>query len=185
MGRPKKFNRDDVLGKAIPLFWAKGFADTGLQELEQATGVNKSGLYSEFKGKDDLFVESLRYYYANGKGRELLHRDPLGFANIEDYLRFISERQAKGNTGCFGVNCLRELGQLPVEAKILIEQNRAALQNAFLKNVQAEKTSFPAEQVADLISTFFSGVCIEENINSSQDLLSARIDSLMHAVRHM
>ena len=43
----------------MPVFWRRGFADTSLHELEQATGVNKSGLYAEFKDKEDLFVQSL------------------------------------------------------------------------------------------------------------------------------
>ena len=42
MGRPKSFSREEVLEKAMPVFWKHGFADTSLQELERATGVNKS-----------------------------------------------------------------------------------------------------------------------------------------------
>src|SRR6266446_3346573 len=45
MGRPKNFNRKGVLDRAIPVFWKHGFANTTLQHLEEATGVNKSGLY--------------------------------------------------------------------------------------------------------------------------------------------
>jgi AcrR family transcriptional regulator len=56
MGRPKKFNRQGVLEKALPVFWRCGLADASLHELEIATGVNKSGLYSEFKDKEDLFI---------------------------------------------------------------------------------------------------------------------------------
>lgn len=55
MGRIKQFNRNDVLQKALPLFWEKGFANTGMQEIEKATGVNKSGLYSELKTKTKSF----------------------------------------------------------------------------------------------------------------------------------
>ena len=51
MGRPKNFSREEVLEKAMPVFWKHGFADTSLQELERATGVNKSGLYTEFRDK--------------------------------------------------------------------------------------------------------------------------------------
>jgi hypothetical protein len=58
MGRPKKFNRKGVLEKALPVFWRHGFADASLHELEQATGVNKSGLYSEFEDKEDLLALS-------------------------------------------------------------------------------------------------------------------------------
>ena len=62
MGRPKKFNREGVLDRAIPVFWKHGFANTTVQDLEQATGVNKSGLYTEFKDKEDLFLASLERY---------------------------------------------------------------------------------------------------------------------------
>src|SRR5258708_23646725 len=60
MGRPKNFSREGVLEKALPVFWKHGFADTSLQDLEKATGVNKSGLYAEFADKGDLYLESLR-----------------------------------------------------------------------------------------------------------------------------
>src|ERR1700692_95348 len=62
MGRPRKFSREGVLQKALPVFWKYGFARTTLPELEQATGVNKSGLYAEFESKEALFVACLRHY---------------------------------------------------------------------------------------------------------------------------
>jgi hypothetical protein len=39
MERPKLFNREGVLEKALPVFWRRGFADASLHELEVATGV--------------------------------------------------------------------------------------------------------------------------------------------------
>src|SRR5258708_12638881 len=86
MGRPKQFNREGVLDRAIPVFWKHGFANTTLQHLEQATGVNKSGLYSEFKDKEDLFLASLERY-AQTRGAEILTAHPLGWGNIERFLR--------------------------------------------------------------------------------------------------
>src|SRR5882757_9412904 len=60
MGRPRQFNREGVLDRAtISVFWKHGFANTTVQHLEEATGVNKSDLYSEFKDKEDLFLASL------------------------------------------------------------------------------------------------------------------------------
>jgi hypothetical protein len=38
MGRPKSFSREEVLEKAMPVFWKHGFSDTSLQDLERATG---------------------------------------------------------------------------------------------------------------------------------------------------
>src|SRR5450755_2321775 len=63
MGRRKLFTREDVLNKMIPVFWKHGLAETSVQDLEQATGVRKSGLYAEFKDKEDLFVASMRQYF--------------------------------------------------------------------------------------------------------------------------
>ena len=41
MGRRRNFSLEDVLTKAIPVFWKRGFADTKVEDLEEATGVNK------------------------------------------------------------------------------------------------------------------------------------------------
>src|ERR1700745_2659199 len=87
MGRPKNFSREEVLDKAMPVFWKHGFADTTLQELERATGVNKSGLYTEFRDKEDLFVACLRHYLESQEKRGFLTREPLGWKNVETFLK--------------------------------------------------------------------------------------------------
>ena len=87
MGRPKGFSREEVLEKAMPVFWKHGFADTSLQELERATGVNKSGLYTEFRDKEDLFVACLRHYLESQEKRGLLTKKPLGWNNVETFSR--------------------------------------------------------------------------------------------------
>src|SRR5271167_1143340 len=83
MARPRNFSREGVLEKALPVFWKHGFADASLQALQKATGVNKSGLYTEFSGKEDLFVESLRYYLDRLPSLAYLKAEPLGWSNIE------------------------------------------------------------------------------------------------------
>jgi TetR/AcrR family transcriptional regulator, copper-responsive repressor len=85
MGRPKTFNREDVLKKAMPVFWRRGFADASLHKLELATGVNKSGLYSEFEDKEDLFVQSLQYYLESLENNGLLTTELLGWGLAIDH----------------------------------------------------------------------------------------------------
>jgi hypothetical protein len=72
IGHAKGFSQKEVLKKAMPVFWKHGFADTSLQDLERATGVNKSGLYTEFRDKEDLFVACLRHYLESQGKRGLL-----------------------------------------------------------------------------------------------------------------
>jgi AcrR family transcriptional regulator len=173
MGRPKNFDRTEVLEKAMPLFWRRGFADTGMQDLEKATGVNKSGLYAEFKDKQDLFLESLRHYAATRKGRDLLAVEPLGWGNLEAYLKFKLARK-DGMNGCFAVNTMRETELLPDEARDILAESRGNLKKLFLQNIAAGKAAnapkaaqsgLTPEALTEMLSTWFSGFCIEQNVS--------------------
>lgn len=62
LGRPKEFDRQDVLAKALDLFWEKGYESTSMQELVTAMGIGRASLYDTFGSKQQLFVESLDYY---------------------------------------------------------------------------------------------------------------------------
>ena len=90
-------------------------ADTSVQELERAIGVNKSGLYTEFRDKEDLFVACLRHYLESQGKRGLLTKEPLGWKNVENFLK--NGPLNKGEQqGCFSVNSMREFAILPDEA---------------------------------------------------------------------
>lgn len=185
MGRPRKFNREDILKKSLPIFWSRGFADTVVQDLEKATGVNKSGLYSEFKDKEEIFVESLRYYFSTACAGQILTKEPLGLKNIEQFFLFLVNQPTAPQKGCFGVNCMRELDVLPEEARDLVAQNRKQLRQYFIKNLNAEKTKTSPEVLADLLMTFFSGFCIEQNIKNSKAAALRKVEELVGALRAM
>ena len=183
MGRPRKFSREGVLQKALPLFWTYGFAQTTLPELERATGVNKSGLYSEFENKEALFLACLQYYLETRNGDGALSAAPLGWDNIQKFLRE-APRSVPGPQGCFSVNSLRELSALPPQAEKLITQNRAKLRKALKANVAAANPQADANALCELISVFFSGICIEANLNgNSARALKRRVDAFMQMLR--
>jgi AcrR family transcriptional regulator len=167
MGRNKKFSREEVLQKALPLFWERGFADTGLQDLEKATGVNKSGLYAEFKNKDDLFLEALRYYGENHFASDILSAEPLGWNNIENLFK-MSSTCKNNQKGCFAINSMRETAVLPDEAQKIINENKKKFKLALTKNIAAENTKMDPSSLAEIISTFFSGLAIEQNLKSAK-----------------
>src|SRR6201987_1400234 len=159
MGRPKSFSREEVLEKAMPVFWKHGFSDTSLQDLERATGVNKSGLYTEFRDKEDLFVACLRFYLESQEKRGLLTKEPLGWKNVETFLKngplSSGERQ-----GGFFVNSMREFAILPDEAYGVVTENRALLQRLLAMNMEAEKPKMGASAISEMVLSFFSGLCI-------------------------
>jgi AcrR family transcriptional regulator len=182
MGRPKKFNREGVLEKALPVFWRRGFADASLHELEVATGVNKSGLYSEFKDKEDLFTESVRYYLEGLEKKGLLTAEPLGWDNIERFLK-MGPCTLDGQKGCFAVSSMRELAILPPEVVGIITRSRSKLKQLIAKNIQIERPKMNAESLAELVLTFFTGLSIEHNLSSSRTSFARKIDDLMKIVR--
>ena len=183
MGRPKKFNREGVLDSAIPVFWKQGFANTTVQDLEQATGVNKSGLYTEFKDKEDLFLASLEHY-AQTRGAEILTAQPLGWGNIERFLR-LGFGCDDDQRGCFAVNSMRELAGLPAEAQELISSGQQKLTRLLIKNIEAEEPRLDASMIADVVLTFFHGFCIAQNLKSGKASSERKIRNLMQVVRNL
>src|SRR5580704_9506448 len=184
MGRPKGFNREEVLAKAMPVFWKHGFADTSLQELERATGVNKSGLYAEFRDKEDLFVACLRHYLESQGKRGLLTREPLGWKNVENFLKNGPLNRGE-QQGCFSVNSMREFAILPNEAYQAVTENRAQLQRLLARNIEAEKPRMAPSAIAEMVLSFFSGLCIERNLKSGKASPSRKIDNFMTALRSL
>jgi AcrR family transcriptional regulator len=185
MGRPRLFNREDFLRKALPVFWSRGYADTAVQDLEKATGVNKSRLYAEFKDKQDIFVESLRYYFASIVRIDTLTKEPLGWANIKAFLKYLMLTSFAGQKGCFGVNSMRELNLLPPAAQDIITDNRTQLKRLLAANVSAEKPKKSPDSIADLLLTFSSGICIEQNLKASKATLTSKIENLVTVLRAM
>jgi AcrR family transcriptional regulator len=182
MGRPRKFSREGVLERALPVFWKYGFARATLADLELATGVNKSGLYSEFESKEELFLACLRYYLDTRGGGALLSAEPLGWDNIQ---RFLEEAPscALNQKGCFSVSSMRELAALPPEARKVIADGRAKLKRLLKANIASEDPKMDVDAICDLVSVFFSGICIEANLNSDRSRARQKIENFMQMLR--
>src|SRR5579863_1793195 len=61
-GRPRGFDRDDVLDRAMRLFWERGYEATSVSELTEAMGITPPTLYSFFGDKKRLFLEAVDRY---------------------------------------------------------------------------------------------------------------------------
>ena len=65
MARPREYDRDEVLEKAMHVFWAKGYECASVQDLVAAMGINRGSLYAEFGDKEGLHVAALERFYDN------------------------------------------------------------------------------------------------------------------------
>ena len=61
-GRPREFNVDQALDRALTVFWRKGYEGTTLPDLTRAMGINRPSLYAAFGSKEGLFRKALDRY---------------------------------------------------------------------------------------------------------------------------
>jgi len=120
LARPREFDYDDVIDKAMLLFWRQGYQGTSIDDLERATGLTKGSLYKAFDNKRDLFVKCLERYMTDESYKAILLRmfdRPMTetFARIFDLL---IERAGDGDrpSGCLATNVIAEL--IPIDPEL-------------------------------------------------------------------
>ena len=65
MGRPRSFDRDAALDKAMRLFWERGYEQTSINDLTRELGISAPSLYAAFGDKGALFEEAVARYEAS------------------------------------------------------------------------------------------------------------------------
>src|ERR1700730_9191655 len=63
-GRPRTFNREKVLDRAMHVFWEKGYEGASIHDLTTAMGIQPASLYAAFGNKQALFELALAHYLA-------------------------------------------------------------------------------------------------------------------------
>src|SRR5262245_20822174 len=63
-GRPRKYDPDDALAKAMGAFWDRGYAATSLDDISAATGMNRPSLYAAFGDKQAIYLKAIERYRA-------------------------------------------------------------------------------------------------------------------------
>ncbi|MBX9396340.1 TetR/AcrR family transcriptional regulator [Streptomyces sp. TRM72054] len=63
-GRPRSFDADVALDKAMRLFWAEGYEGASLNELTEAMGINRRSIYAAYGNKEELFRKAVDRYLA-------------------------------------------------------------------------------------------------------------------------
>jgi TetR/AcrR family transcriptional regulator, transcriptional repressor for nem operon len=114
MARPREFDVDTALEKAMQVFWSRGYEAVSLDEICDATGLSRSSLYAAFGGKRDLLLRSLSRYAEHGEERiaKTLRTIPFREALRQFLDDFIDAIVAgPGRRGCFIGNCAAELAR--------------------------------------------------------------------------
>jgi AcrR family transcriptional regulator len=107
-GRPRAYDREIALTRAMDVFWEAGYAATSLDDLSDAMGMNRPSIYAAFGDKEALYREALNHYRTKSRvamGEALAADRPLRRA-LEDFYERAIELYSSGETsarGCFTI----------------------------------------------------------------------------------
>jgi TetR/AcrR family transcriptional repressor of nem operon len=169
-GRPPEFDREQVLNKAMELFWRQGYEGTSMSDLTAALGLGRQSLYGAFGDKRTLFVTCLERYTDEVFEKSLLSLldgDGPPLAGIERVLDAWEAYVASDDfKGCLLGKALAELGMRDSRLDALLRKKldriRGSLERALTRAKAAgeltARTDVPA--VARSITAFAQGAAV-------------------------
>jgi AcrR family transcriptional regulator len=190
-GRPRSFDRNRALLRALELFWERGYEGTSISDLTAALGINPPSLYAAFGSKEQLFREAVDYY--NDPDRSATARAIRDQRTARDAVEMILRENAAqyvdpdSPRGCLIV--LAANTYTPDSAAVrdllagLREQDRQHLQDRLdraVHNGELPDTTDTAALTA-FVMTVLHGLSIQARDGASADILSAVIDVTMRA----
>lgn len=114
MARPKAFNPDEALEKAMHVFWHKGYEATSMEDLLTAMDLNRGSLYATFGDKRGLFLKAMDRYCAGGgigSGMSILKQPGPALPLIRQFIDHMLEFGLADplRRGCMITNTVMEL----------------------------------------------------------------------------
>ncbi len=144
MGRHQGFDTTQVVRAARDVFWDKGYDNTSVPDLEQATGLARSSLYHAFENKRGLFDAAVRDYLDTVIRPRLrvLTAEPAKPDAVLAYLRGLADAlawrpQDAGRRGCLLIDSTAGLASRDDAQRAVVDAYRAELVNAFRHGLAA------------------------------------------------
>jgi TetR/AcrR family transcriptional repressor of nem operon len=176
VGRPKQFDPDVAVDKAMAVFWRKGFAGTTPQDLVGELGIGKGSLYHTFDSKRALFELALRRYVdlrvagleatlrGRGSTRSRLRRALLRLAEVD---------ADTAGRGCLAVNTATELAGTDPAAADAVRQLFDRIEDAFAAVIEEGRrrgeiaSEHSPRQLASLLLTSFIGMVVVAKVGDA------------------
>ena len=150
-GRPRAYQPDIALGKALDLFRKDGFAATSLDDLSAATGMNRPSLYGAFGDKRELYIKSYARYRADARAamQEIFREEMPIRKRLERIFAVALDIYLSGETGprgCFTVMTAGSEAVADPEIRAMVLEGLSELDKAFgaCFRLAKEKGELPA-----------------------------------------
>lgn len=188
-GRPREFDMDEALDRAITVFSERGFHGTSISELQLAMGVTSGSLYKAFKDKKAIFLAAFERYklVRDGILRASLEDGANGRDKVHRMLRFYGDASHgdMGRRGCLVVSTATELALFDPETAAYV--GRALTRNeSLLEGLIREghtdgsiSASTDAPTVARLLLCLMQGLRVVGKTGPDRERALAVVDAAM------
>ncbi len=188
VGRPRAFDVEKALHRAMEVFWRKGYLGTSLSDLTDAIGVNRPSLYAAFGNKESLFRKALEHY-AKGPSSYLSEalQEPTARAVVERLLHGVVDllTDPKTPTTCLWVHGALSCGDDPLRKEFAAQRaaGHAELRRRF-KRAVAEGDLPPdsdTDTLARYVQTVNFGLTVQASTGATRSELLRIVETALKA----
>jgi TetR/AcrR family transcriptional repressor of nem operon len=153
MARPKEFDREVAVERAMSVFWSKGYAATSTDDLLEAMKIGRQSMYDTFGDKRRLYVEALRRYQLESVAGHIKRLRSMAspLAGIEALIvGVISSDRTTREKGCMGVGAICEFGNADAELALLRVKSGGMLRKALVERLQGAQAAGEIGETVDI-----------------------------------
>ncbi|WP_248294940.1 TetR/AcrR family transcriptional regulator [Actinoplanes sp. TBRC 11911] len=190
-GRPRSFDHDEALDRALEVFWRQGYEGTGIADLTKAMGINNApSLYHTFGNKEELFHQVLDRY-AEGPARYI--REAMARPTAREAVEALLHGAADATTdpdhprGCITVHGALPLSPGARAAHDELTARRAAGEAALRDRLQRARKDGEIPAAADpdglarFFTTIYQGIAVQAAGGATRRQLHQIVDTAMAA----
>jgi TetR/AcrR family transcriptional regulator, copper-responsive repressor len=190
-GRPRSFDRDAALERAIDVFWRHGYEATSVSDLTTAMGINPPSLYAAFGDKEKLFLEAVERYEQQRRqtATKVFDEAPTAQEAVRRLLRKAASELACSShpRGCLLVMSDTNCSEASAHVQSDLAQRRAAMKARLKARIDrgAAAGELPRDTdtaaLAEFYSTVFQGMVMQARDGATPKRLLATAEAAMRA----
>lgn len=189
-GRPRAFDQDEALDRALNVFWTRGYEGASLNELTEALGINRPSLYAAFGNKEALFRKALGRYL---EGPVSYAMQAINAPTVREVVRtFLVKSVELTTSGENPPGCMMVVGALACgEGSEVIRQELIVRRNNYLRML-AERferaklegdlpASVSASDLARYVTTIHQGLSVQATSGATRNELMGVVNLVMQS----